>query len=164
MLIAPFFAVWMVHSIQKSKVKKEVRNIILSGPDSHELVQFELDDQNAGQFKWEHSGEFEYKGHMYDVVYKEKCGAKTVYLCWPDRADTKLNQKLAQWIARTLNKLPDHKDSQVRLQEYFKNLYFFTYEFSIQNPFAIENNLPSLVIHLICKEAPSPTTPPPDDI
>lgn len=162
MLFTPVLVVRMVHLFQQTKIKREVKEFLAKGPGLHQLVRLEIDRREESLLNWEHSEEFEYLGKMYDVVEKEYCGDRTVYLCWPDHRDTHLNKTLAQLLARTLTGIPSHKDCQSRLHEFYKSIYFLsdTYQLPFQTElhfkiFSVNETRP-------CKDEPPPPVPPPD--
>ncbi len=87
--------------IRKVQVRKEVREIISGEAGKEELVllRFSLEEA-AGLLRWEHPGEFEFGGEMYDVVERRVTGDSVCYWCWWDRKETDLNKQLGHWSGK----------------------------------------------------------------
>ncbi|MFQ3598711.1 MAG: hypothetical protein SNJ55_08730 [Chloroherpetonaceae bacterium] len=108
-LFTPFSATYLWLHIQKRLVKKEVKAKLIAGIDKSELVHFTFSQsQIETDLRWEHSKEFEYKGEMYDIVETQIIGDSIHYVCWHDRAETKLNRRLQALIAQATSGTPEH--------------------------------------------------------
>jgi hypothetical protein len=70
------------------------------------LLTFSRKDSKA--LRWEHSREFEYKGHMFDVVSKKESGDSITYYCFADEKENKVKKK---WN-RLLGKEKDEKNKR----------------------------------------------------
>lgn len=105
-------------------VRRETKHRMIEGIDRDELVLLVFADSQLGGLKWEHSREFEYKGQMYDVVYKEKTRDTTKYWCWWDHKETKLNKQLASALSGVFDNHPEKKARQAQLISFLKSLYF----------------------------------------
>lgn len=93
--ITPSAVTTWVHFVQKEKVKEEVKRTLAKEVDESELVTFIFNDTELEtKLRWEHSHEFEYKGQMYDVITREKRDGLSVFVCWHDKKETKLNKRL----------------------------------------------------------------------
>lgn len=86
------------------------------------LLKFKEKDEKK-QLKWHHSEEFEHNGEMYDIVKKEVVADTTYYWCWPDNEETKLNTQLDKLLICALENIPQRKDNQKRVSDFFKSLY-----------------------------------------
>lgn len=124
-LVAPFTTVFFVLKKQQKQVKREVKWKLIEGVDRNELVflKFSKEEQQI-HLNWKHAKEFEFKGEMYDVVEKEVYGDTTYYWCWWDSEETKLNKQLDQLVAFTLGNSPVQNQSQAKIMQFFKSLYF----------------------------------------
>jgi hypothetical protein len=90
---------------RKAIVRKEVRERIIAGIEANRLVVFKFKKGEADPLlRWEHSGEFEYDGRMYDVVETWTQGDAVYYRCWRDEEETRLNSRLKETVARSLSK------------------------------------------------------------
>jgi hypothetical protein len=90
---------------RKAVVRKEVRRRIVAGVGAERLVVFKFKKEEADSFlRWEHPGEFEYDGQMYDVVETWTHGNTIYYRCWRDEEETRLNSRLKDMVARALGK------------------------------------------------------------
>lgn len=94
-LITPFWLGygWLV--LSKQALRKEIKREILQGMDQEDLVQFVFTQETLyTSVRWEHEGEFEYQGRMYDVVSSHTEGSQLVFWCWPDDKETRINQQI----------------------------------------------------------------------
>jgi hypothetical protein len=96
---------FLLLQVKKSLVKYEVGVMMRGKLAQDELVLFKFSlEQSEILLRWEHPGEFEFLGEMYDV-YVRDCVGDSVYLwCWWDREETALNEHLGE-MSNTL--LPD---------------------------------------------------------
>ena len=120
-------------------VRKEVKQLIVSGMKEDKLVLLKFTkEEERTELRWEHSGEFEYKGQMYDIVEKVIKGDTIYYWCWWDRRETELNKQLDKLVARILGNNPQKKDTRDKIVDFYKNLYFSKYLYNssalMQNP------------------------------
>lgn len=101
-LIVPFLGTytWLQH--ERHVLKKQVKRNLMHNVDQAELVLITIDIGDEGALRWEHDGEFEYQGEMYDIV--ERCSDDVAYYywCWWDNEETALNRQLAS-ILKDLN-------------------------------------------------------------
>lgn len=90
---------------RKAIVRREVRKRLSAGVEADRLVVFKFKKEEADSFlRWEHPGEFEYYGQMYDVVETWTHGDMVYYRCWQDEEETKLNSRLKETVARALGR------------------------------------------------------------
>lgn len=86
--------------------------MMMRGIPEEQLVRLSFSEEKMrSEFRWEHSKEFEYRGMMYDIVRRENQGENTVFYCWPDHEESRLNRQLAA-IAHQLNHRSDERNSQ----------------------------------------------------
>ena len=103
----PFGGSYILLQYQKRQVKKEIKERIISGIDKNDLVVFKLSKKESEtELLWEHSGEFEYRGEMYDIVHSEEKGDTIFYWCWWDYKETKLNKQLDNLVAQAMGHNP----------------------------------------------------------
>lgn len=92
--------------------------------DRNELVRFKFSAQQMeSELEWEHSKEFEYQGQMYDVVHHEELGDSTVFWCWWDHEETKLNQQLLTMTNKAFGNDPLKKERETQVITFIKSLY-----------------------------------------
>ncbi len=99
----PFGGSYILLQYQKRQVKKEIKERIISGIDKNDLVFLKLSKKESeSELLWEHSGEFEYNGEMYDIVHAEETGDTFFYWCWWDHKETKLNKQLDNLVTQAM--------------------------------------------------------------
>lgn len=122
-LFAPFSTTYLWLHIQKSLIKKEVKAKLIRCLDKSELTHFTFSKtQVQTELRWEHHKEFEYKGEMYDVVETEVKGDSIHYVCWHDKAETKLNKRLKTLIAQATSGTPEHQKREMIYYQLLKSL------------------------------------------
>jgi len=90
---------------RKTAVKKEVQKHIVEGIDRGQLVRLEFSrEETQTELRWEHAGEFEYEGRMYDIVETKTVGDTVYYWCWYDHEETMLNRQLRAEADRTVGR------------------------------------------------------------
>jgi len=109
-------------------VKKEVKWKMIEGLDREELALIKLSKKHSDKLKWEHSKEFEYRGEMYDVVYKKETTDSLFYWCWWDHEETQLNKQRASLTKLLLDSDTKRQESTSRIAFFFKSLYSETGE------------------------------------
>lgn len=123
-LTLPFFGTFFFLLCQKHSVRSEVRAKMIAGLSREELVtlQFSRSDSET-ILNWEHSGEFEYAGQMYDVIRTVEHNDSIIYICWPDNEETALNQKLGELVSLALGNDPVNKECRGRLWSFYKCIF-----------------------------------------
>jgi hypothetical protein len=123
LFLMPFLVTFTVLKIQKHEVKRTVKWKMIAGLDRNELVRFEFSEKEINQeLRWEHSREFEYQGEMYDVVERESKGDTTVFWCWWDNEETKLNKQLTALTFIALGDHPSEQNKQRAVVALFKSM------------------------------------------
>ena len=111
--------------LERYGLRREVRERLLAGVEPGELVLLAFSQEEARQvLRWERDDEFEYNGHMYDVVRAEWVGASGRFWCWPDGPETRLNQELEALTVRLFHDAPEPGQQTGRLVYFFKSLFF----------------------------------------
>lgn len=143
--------------------RKEVKRNLIKGVDRSALVLLKFSKKEVGtQLRWEHSGEFEYRHNMYDIVESEERGDSIWYLCWWDHAETQLNRQLADLTEWAMRGDAPSQERQLRLERFLKSLYLPDGGFS---PTVImEKCMTGFNLHPIFYASPfiSPPFPPPE--
>ncbi len=160
-LFAPLIVtiIWLQH--EKTKTRQEVKWKLISGIDKENLVllKFTLTEylQNSNL---SNSKEFEYHGQMYDLVEKEIKGNNMWLWCWEDRKETSFDKKLNDLVVGAFSNNPQNKDTQERLNVFFKS-FFFT---SITKDIFTQNQVLKIYADISIKiktPANPPSSPPP---
>ncbi len=134
--MAPLAGTYTWLHYEKRQVRKEIKKRLIAGIDRSELVLLKLSRQKAeAALEWEHEREFEYRGHMYDVVETRIQNDTFLYWCWPDNAETQLNKKLDRLLTGTLEHDPQRRAAERQLVQFFKSLFF------------VETCLPSVIFY-----------------
>jgi hypothetical protein len=106
-LLDPFAGSFPWLHFRKAIVKKEVREHLNRGIETDDLVVLRFSrEETKTLLRWEHSGEFEHDGQMYDVVETWTAGDTVYYRCWPDREETDLNSRMRKLAARVFTEAP----------------------------------------------------------
>jgi hypothetical protein len=123
-LLTPVFfsAAWLHY--KKKAVKREIKWRIIAGLERDELIclRFSLHDAEA-LLRWEHPGEFEYRGEMYDVVEQISTTDSVVFWCWWDHAETRLNRQLKNLVDYALGKDAQKQENGKRFYMFLSSLY-----------------------------------------
>lgn len=97
---------------------------MIVGMDKSELILLKFTQTEINtKLNWKHSKEFEYNGKMFDIIEQETNGDTTSYLCWLDKAETKLNKQLRELVAIALGNNPQNQNQQKQLTHFIKSLY-----------------------------------------
>ncbi len=119
----PFGATYLGLHIQKWRIKKEVKAKLIQGLDKSELTHFTFSkSQIETELDWEHDREFEYKGEMYDVIERHEKGDSIEFLCWHDKAETELNQRLQRLVAKATHGSHEHHTRETQYFQFLKSL------------------------------------------
>lgn len=122
-LLAPVMGTLAVFHLYRYQIRKEVTEIIIRGMKEEWVdLAFSSSEINT-KLKWKHSLEFEFEGHMYDIVEQRIEGDTVIYTCYKDDKETRLNQELDKTVARALGQDPVQKNRNERIANFFKNLY-----------------------------------------
>ena len=123
-LTAPMLVTYVWLSYEKAVKRHEVKEAFLEGTDIDDLVKFSFSDEEMQEkLSWVHESEFEYAGHMYDVVRLERVNDQTVMHCWPDDVETALNTQLQNLLSRACDKSPVESQQFQHLEHFLKTLH-----------------------------------------
>ena len=110
---------------QKNQIKKAVKQQIVQGVEEKELITLKFTKKESKtKLRWEHPGEFEFGGQMYDVVGATVVGDTIQYKCWWDHAETALNNQLDSILSIALGKNKQRNEQQKNLFNFYKSLFF----------------------------------------
>ena len=124
-LAAPLLGGWVWLEVEKKLVKRAVKHRILEGLDDAELTRLAFTPEEIRtELEWEHDREFEFRGVMYDVVRRIETADSVVLWCWPDHAETALNQRLREQVLNALQNDPGRQERQQELVFFFKTLFW----------------------------------------
>lgn len=137
---------------------------MIAGMDKSELILLKFTQTEINtKLNWKHSKEFEYNGQMFDIVEQETFGDTTSYLCWLDRAETKLNKQLRELVAIALGNNPQKQNQQKQLNHFIKSLYCNQPPvFKLSNLINESTSIYSTEIFSLLFEIESIPTPPPE--
>lgn len=120
-LVVPGVSTYAWLQYRKHAIRQEVKHQLIAGMDRSQLVVLLFHKSDAETaLDWEHDAECRYQGQMYDVVEVVSRGDSFLYHCWPDRAETALDRKLAQLVSGAVGNDPFSQQSQQELQSFFK--------------------------------------------
>lgn len=148
---------------QARQVRREVKHQIIAGIDKEELTLLSFTQAEKEQLHWKHDKEFEYQGHMYDIVETEVKGDTIYYWCWWDHKETKLNQQLTKLLNDVLNNHPDRNRTQNKAVAFYKSLYCSaipTWYFNIPEYEVRQNDC----VYFLSSITFPPPTPPPNKV
>ena len=119
----PFCATYLGLQLQKWRVKHEVKAKLIQGLDKSELTHLTFSkSQIETELDWEDDREFEYKGEMYDVIERHEKGDSVEVVCWHDKAETELNQRLQRLIAKATHGSHEHHTCETQYFQFLKSL------------------------------------------
>lgn len=132
LLLAPFVAGYSWLHLRRSVVREQVKHMLQSGIPEEKLERLVFTGESLHLLKWEHAGEFEFHGKMYDVVRKSKQGDHIIYYCFNDTEETELKRKLNHITSSVLGSDPPTQQGKVHLSLWFRLLavhHYPGYEF-----------------------------------
>ena len=133
--------------------------------DREELVLLSFtEEENQKLLRWEHEGEFEFNGQMYDIVETEVRDGLISYWCWPDNKETILNNQIKTLVAKALGSHPQQKEQQKRLITFLQISYLPNhFNWHAVNP--EQNSRHGLTRHYDCSSGFFETpVPPPENL
>lgn len=162
-LAAPLLGGWLWLEVEKKLVKREVKHRMMEGLDPSELTRLAFTPEAAQTaLEWEHAGEFECRGEMYDVVESFKKGDSVVYLCWWDHEETALNLELRARVQQALQDDSARQEQQRELVFFLKNIFLEKTEMRVVCSLLFENQLVVKGGKLLATRCASPPGPPPE--
>jgi hypothetical protein len=110
--------------IQKEYTSREIESKLEAGIDKKKLVHLKFNVKDAEKaLSWNEKREFEFKGHMYDVVSSSVHGDSVIFICYKDHKETRLNEEKERLIAKAIGQDPSRKNHSEKLTDFFKALY-----------------------------------------
>ncbi len=124
-LIIPLQSSFMSIQLRKKILRKEIKRKIIAGLHDDELVKLKFaNSEIQNKLRWKHSKEFEFNGEMYDIVKTKKTADSIEYYCWWDSEESKLNRKLIALVVRAFPDLPENKELNFQLSNFYKSIFF----------------------------------------
>lgn len=124
MLILPSICTVSWLHYQRKQIRREVKNMIMSGLDKSDLIELTFDDAEISELKWKHDAEFEFEGRMYDIVASEQQNHQTTYWCWLDKEETALNAQLDDVLNIALIGNRNRRTKEIQLDNFMKSLLY----------------------------------------
>jgi hypothetical protein len=122
-LFLPIFGTIGYLHLEKKKHRKEIRKQIFSGIKENELVVLSFSKEEIlTRLNWKHDGEFEFAGHMYDIVKKDDHGGSITYHCILDHRESRINREIGRAVSRAMGQDPAAKHQTERLANFLKTL------------------------------------------
>lgn len=162
-LFAPAIITISCLKYQKTKVRKQVKRMLMKEANPHELVEFTFHLKDTSTLlRWEHSKEFEYNQQMYDIVERTYVGDSVTYLCWWDHAETALNKELAAIVFNMLSQNPVKSKAQDKWLFFYKSLFCPSNVYVLAKQFELKSESPFRYLHFLSGIKLKPPFPPPD--
>jgi hypothetical protein len=100
LMLLPFGGSYLFLEFEKSKARDYAQLALANEENPTQMVWLKFTKEEIkNDLRWEHSGEFEYKGQMYDISKREEKGDTTYFYCYWDKFETLINAKLNDLIA-----------------------------------------------------------------
>ncbi|GIV32491.1 MAG: hypothetical protein KatS3mg031_0026 [Chitinophagales bacterium] len=110
--------------MQMRQVRREVKRKIMQGISRDNLVRWEFTKDTAETLlHWKDNNEFEYKGRMYDVVFREETARYVILWCWPDDEETMLNQQLSHLVTQLLGQSYRGRTTMKQPEHFFSDFF-----------------------------------------
>ena len=139
-LFLPFVTIFSWLSLERAALKKNVKHELMKTVSDDELMAFTFPiEDTTTQLEWEHAGEFEYGGEMYDIVRRSYSNHEVTYHVWWDHDETVLNRKLTQLSSICFNDSPVKKKSGQQLAFYTQQLFVETFSTFFTHPVSAIN-------------------------
>jgi hypothetical protein len=140
----------------------DVERELTAGIDRSRLVQLKFTTDQAGKaLNWNDGREFEYRGHMYDVVQTTFHGDSVFYICYQDHKETRLNQEKERLIAKATGQDPSRKSQTEKLTNFLNDVFshdIFSWNSFFLQPKMIHYSLFTVHYSLFTR---APLSPPP---
>ena len=110
--------------VQKAMVRHAVKQRIIQGMDRHALTFFRFSKEEANRaLHWHEDHEFEYRGHMYDVVERREAGGIIELWCWDDKEESAIEAQLSSLSSKLLHQNQERRERQQQVISFLKSLY-----------------------------------------
>jgi len=91
----PYWSVRTGYAVREAQLERKAQEAMV-GLSDDQLFHFTVQRQDSNRiFRWEHAGEFEYQGQMFDVSRREVRGDTLHLWCYWDAAETDLKRSEA---------------------------------------------------------------------
>ncbi|WP_343785506.1 hypothetical protein [Wandonia haliotis] len=116
-LYIPFLGLRTYFELERKQIRKEVKRKLMSEVPVDQLVELRFSKHTIDrEVNWKHSKEFEYRGEMYDIVYRKEKNDSLFFHCWWDREETALNQRVNQLATICFAKNTDPESRTAKLK------------------------------------------------
>lgn len=116
---------FLVFKAKELVLKHEMKEELEKGIPREDLLSFVMTEDNQHEFDWEHDKEFEYKGTMYDVVYKTIQEDGSVLLeCIADDEESELFRQMDNYVAGSFIQQNNGKHPLVDFHTFLQQLFF----------------------------------------
>jgi hypothetical protein len=123
-LVAPFTGSYLFIHYKRNKIRKEVTALILKDLEKKDIAVLKFSGEEVKSLiNWKHDSEFEYNGHMYDVVDQHYEGDSVILTCYKDQKETSLNHEKQKLIAKSLGQDPVQKNLSERIKNFFSTVF-----------------------------------------
>lgn len=116
----------LFHSLELRQIK-QTAVYRMQMAKKKDLVSLTFSEKESDQLLWEHSREFEYKGQMFDVIYKKQNGDTITYYCYADHKENKVKQKWNRLLGKEKNR-EQHSDQKTKKRIHFVTGFFHEYD------------------------------------
>lgn len=100
LMLLPFGGSYLFLEFEKSKARDYAQLALANEENPTQMVWLKFTKEEIkNDLRWEHKGEFEYKGQMYDISKRIEKGDTTYFYCYWDKFETLINAKLNDLIA-----------------------------------------------------------------
>jgi hypothetical protein len=161
-LLVPYAFLYFWIRYEKEQIREEVKHGLLEALEKDQLTFFDFSVEEVETLlDWEHEGEFELNGQMYDVVERITQDGHVHLWCWPDQKETELNKQLDSLLAGTGKQDQTSRDRQQRIIQVLKHVYL-TETMSMEPGFLwlTSSPKPPVTDHWMSFEIVPPTPPP----
>ncbi len=128
LLVAPALTLFLYFQYEKSVLRSDLKERMIAGMEKDELVVLKFtQNEIEKELNWEHSGEFEYQGKMYDIIQTKVQGDSIYYTCWLDEEETKLEKQLTKLVAQAFAKDTKNRDKKEHFYSFLRSFYCSNY-------------------------------------
>lgn len=160
-LLAPSAVFYLAVRIERKMIRKQVKAMLIKGVSDEQLVRFDFSFEECEALNWIHEKEFELDGSMFDIVRREVVNNRQILICWPDKEESLLNQKLRTLTDSGMDKNGPRKKRRYAVFEMFKLLLYAADNQSCTRPFLFQFRLPAYLANEYQNWTVDVPTPPP---
>lgn len=131
-LLLPFATIFGWLSIERQVLRKNVKHELMKTVPEDELIALTFPrEDTTSALHWEHAGEFEYRGEMYDIARRNYSDDEVTYRVWWDHEETELNRQLTQLSLIHFSDSPIKEKSDQQLSFFMQQLFAEQFESSL---------------------------------